>query len=125
MIMMTIEMWWQEPMTERGSDSIPDRQRLEIAEVYREMDSLGCEITRVYRRFGSVERWDVEWRVKDRRISPRVYGATGATPMVAARSALENARSDLSEADWVGSGVGAARLSLVHTADDRSTPEIP
>ena len=96
--------------------SLPSRQWLAIAEVCQKMDSLGCEITRVHRGSGFDQRWDVEWRAKDRRISPIVYGASGATPLAAARSALANAQSDLREAPLSGSRVGAAPISALHTA---------
>lgn len=86
------------PVVGLDGDSVPDRQRLEIARVCREMDRLGCQITRVQRNSDSTDRWDVEWRSKDRRISPVVYGATAATPLATARAALANAQSDLDEA---------------------------
>lgn len=78
-------------------DRVPEVERVAIARLCREMDSLGCEVKSVCRESGAVERWHVQWRVKDRRINGTTYGATGGTALAAARAALSNAQSDLGE----------------------------
>ena len=64
-----------------------------MADVYRAMDKLGCEITSVTRDLGSAEWWHAQWRVRDRRVRSRVFGAAGETELAAARAALVNAES--------------------------------
>ena len=76
---------------------VPESERLAIAELCREMERLGCEVTSVRRVSGATERWHTQWRVKDRRANVISYGASGETALAATRAALLNARSDLSD----------------------------
>lgn len=80
---------------DRGSVSQLDR--LAIAKLSQEMDSLGCEITSVRPDSGSVGRWQARWRVNDPRVGVVAYGATGDSALDATRAALSNAQSDLGE----------------------------
>ena len=76
---------------------MPELERVAIARLCREMDSLGCEVTSVRRESEGVKRWHVQWRVKDHQFNGTPYGASGETALVAARAALSNAQSDLGE----------------------------
>ena len=77
--------------------SVSQLERLAIAKLSQEMDSLGCEITSVRRDPESVGRWQAQWRVKDPHVSSVSYGATGDSALDATRAALSNAQSDLAE----------------------------
>ena len=76
---------------------VPEEDRLVIAKVCREMESLGCEVVSIRRESGGVERWHVQWRIQDHGVSLGSYGAAGETALDATRAALSNAQSDLSE----------------------------
>ncbi len=78
-------------------DRVPELERLAIARLCREMDSLGCEVASVRRESGGTQRWHVQWRIKDHTVSASSYGASGETALVATRAALSNAQSDLGE----------------------------
>ena len=84
-------------MCEDDRDQVPELERLAIARLCREMDSLGCEVASVRRESGATQRWHVQWHVKDRRVSVISYGASGETALAATRAALSNAQSGLSE----------------------------
>ena len=85
------------PVYGEDRDRVPELDKVAIARLCREMDSLGCEVTSVRREAGPLERWHVQWRIRDRQINRISYGATGGSALAAARAALSNAQSDLGE----------------------------
>jgi hypothetical protein len=75
-------------------DGLPASDREAVAEVCREMDRLGFEITAIVRPSG-VSQWQVQWRPRDIEVRAACFGACGVTVEMAARTALANAVSSL------------------------------